>query len=265
MARTTRRPQMTDEERQAYNAEQRAKLSATLAAVYSVLHHQPVWDAMLTVAAHLPSRGPVNVVAITAQLPRATDVRSKGDWRKEGRYPAKGTTSLRVWTPVRRRAAADEATAQAPAATEAVQPEPAPHRVAAYKAGPCYDISQTAGEELTPAPVAGPDVASILRHLGESQTPTGPAAAVEALARQAYALLPDVETVPGQRAAEAASAAQIAARMLRLPPTPTAAPQLGGIVTGEDMTPAIKDAATRVITTGRQIAALAEGTQPETA
>ncbi|WP_138909964.1 hypothetical protein [Streptomyces chryseus] len=54
MARTTttrtRRPQMTDEEKKAYNAARRAELEAIVTSAYAVLHTDPVWGAMLAVA-----------------------------------------------------------------------------------------------------------------------------------------------------------------------------------------------------------------------
>ncbi|GGX36387.1 hypothetical protein [Streptomyces chryseus] len=276
MARTTttrtRRPQMTDEEKKAYNAARRAELEAIVTSAYAVLHTDPVWGAMLAVAAALPTRGPVNVVAITAQMPTATDVRGKTDWRKDGRYPAKGSTSLRVWAPMagRSRQAAEDAEPQATNAADAepTGPDRTRAKVRTFKAAPVYDVSQTAGEPLPAAKEPAHDPAALAANLGHSLPEAvcgdaAPTAVRELLTRLALERLAGPETVPGQRAAEAASAAHLAARMLRIPPgpAPAPAPALGGIVTGAQFTPAIKDAAERVIATGRALADLATGRQ----
>ncbi|MFE1130837.1 hypothetical protein ACFW6R_29710 [Streptomyces albidoflavus] len=281
---TTRRPRMSDEERRAYAAQQRAALTAAVDAACAVLHTDPVWGALLTVAAHLPDRGPVNVIAITAQMPTATDVRGKAAWRDAGRHPAKGSTSLRIFQPMKgggSRAAADAqsggATPDPTAADTATEQgatggEPGRRKIRTYKAAPVYDVSQTAGAEYQapPAPAVDPArAAARLRAAADALAAECPGPDPEAApADQARALLdvlaaalltgPDV--VPGQHAAEAASAAHLAARMLGLDPGPAPAPQLGGITCGDErMTPAIKDAAERVILAGRRLAAQATG------
>lgn len=268
-ATRTRRPKMTPEELTAYRAEQRAKLSNITDAVYTVLHTPDVWRAMLALAAELPDRGPVNCIAILGQLPTATDVRAKGEWRKVGRYPAKGTTALRVWGPVRGRRA-DEAAegAEAPAEPQAGPEAPdAGDRVRAYAAVPTYDISQTAGDDYTPQPRPAADpMACALRLAAALDAPLdledrdGPRAlrtALAALAAQRFTGLP--QYVARQNDAEAAAAAHLAARMLGVTPGPAFVPDLGAIVTGTHMTPAIKESAVRVIEAGRALAALATG------
>ncbi|MER7952352.1 hypothetical protein ABTY59_33665 [Streptomyces sp. NPDC096079] len=280
-ATRTRRPKMTDEERAAYNAEQRAKLSSITDGVYTVLHTPDVWRAMLVLTARLDlsrvaagqpeDRSPVNVLAILGQLPTATDVRGASDWRKVGRYPAKGSTSLRVWGPVKgRRRAEETAGTQAQAAAEAsAAPEATTDRVRvrAYAASPTFDVSQTDGDDYTPEARPAVDPMACARRLAAAlaapvtfeDTWTGPGALRVMLDAHAAARFQGLETVAGQNAAEAASAAHLAALILGFDPRMAPAPQLGGMVTGARMTPAIKDSAVRVIETGRALAALATG------
>ncbi|MFF0430346.1 hypothetical protein ACFYUJ_39040 [Streptomyces sp. NPDC004520] len=270
-ATRTRRPKMTDEERAAYRAEQRAKLEGITNGVYSVLHHPDVWRSLLALTARLDGsgrkdRGPVNLMAILGQLPTATDVRGKREWREVGRYPAKGSTALRVWGPVKGYSATEgeapaegtepPATAEAPADTT---------QVYAYVANPTYDISQTAGDDYTPQPKPAADPMACARRLAAAlaepvtfeDTWTGPGTLRVLLDAHAAARFQGPELVAGQNAAEAASAAHLAALLLGIDPRMAPAPNLGALVTGAHMTPAIKDAAVRVIETGRALAALA--------
>ncbi|MET9676456.1 hypothetical protein ABZY68_25675 [Streptomyces sp. NPDC006482] len=262
----TRRPQMTVEERAAYHAEQVSKLDGVTTGVYTVLHTPDVWRAMLALAARLEDRGPINVIAILGQLPTATDVRSKTEWRKVGRYPAKGSTALRVWGPVKgRRAEEAEGTERTETTAGAEPADTTRDRVRAYRAMPTRDISQTAGDDYTPEPKPAADPMACARRLAAAlaepvtfeDTWTGPGALRVLLDVHAAARFRGLETVAGQNEAEAASAAHLAALILGIHPRMAPAPQLGGIVTGARMTPAIKDAAVRVIETGRALATLA--------
>ncbi|MFB7031016.1 MULTISPECIES: hypothetical protein [unclassified Streptomyces] len=269
-ATRTRRPKMTPEERTAYHAEQRAKLDQITSSVYTVLHTPAVWRSLLALTARLEvedvSRGPVNCVAILGQLPTATDVRGKREWKKIGRYPAKGTTALRVWGPVRGRRA-DESTEgtepQTGAETEA--PDTTGERVQVFAAVPTYDISQTAGDDYTPEPRPAADpmacarrLLTMLREPLDLEDREGPSAlrtVLAALAAEQFEGTP--QYIAGQNAAEAASAAHLAALILGITPGMAPAPDLGAIVTGPRMTPAIKESAIRVIEAGRGFAALA--------
>ncbi|GGR67464.1 hypothetical protein [Streptomyces roseolus] len=269
----TRRPSMTPEERAAYNAEQRAALDGVMARTYAVLHVPAVWDALLALAARLEDRSPVNVVAILGQLPEATDVRGKTEWRKVGRGPAKGSKALRVWAPVvgRRATEADQGTEAEDGDTEAK----GGGRPRAFKAAPTYDVSQTAGDDYA-APVRPvPDALACARRLSAAlNAPVvldgmsmpadlggmeGAFALRVMLDAHAAGYFTGPQMVAGQNAAEAASAAHLAALILGIEPSPARVPALGGVVTGERMTPAIKDAAERVITGGRALAVLACG------
>lgn len=270
---TTRRPKMTAEELQEYNTQCRTALESVMSATYAVLHTAPVWSAALAVAAALPARGPVNVIAITGQLPTASDVRGAGTWRKNGRHPAKGSTSLRIWAPIKKKPSASTDSGQnetesAPA-TETPSAPAVRTKVRTYKAAPVFDISQTEGDELDPAPAAAIDAPAMAQRLAAA-LPAAPEplssdpeqAVRDLLTQHARARLAGPEMVTGQHTAEAGSAAHLAALMTGITPSPAAAPQLGGIVTGEKFTPAIKEAAVRVIDLGRELAALATGTPP---
>ncbi|MFJ9889483.1 hypothetical protein ACIQRW_26995 [Streptomyces sp. NPDC091287] len=116
-----RKPKMTDEERRAYSVKMRGELEAVMDRAYgAMVGSEEFWAAVMRTAANLThpdrdDRSPTNCIAIAAQCPNATHVLSSGDWRKVGRFPVKGSTSLRIWTPIKRRTEdAQEATAAAP-------------------------------------------------------------------------------------------------------------------------------------------------------
>lgn len=104
-----RKAKMTDEERRAYSAKMRGELEAVMDRAYgAMVASEEFWAAVMRTAANLThadrdDRSPTNCMAIAAQHPNATHVLSSGDWRKVGRFPVKGSTSLRIWTPVKRR------------------------------------------------------------------------------------------------------------------------------------------------------------------
>ena len=167
-----RKPKMTDEERRAYSAKMCGELEAVMDRAYgAMVASEEFWAAVMRTAANLThtdrdDRSPANCMAIAAQHPNATHVLSAGDWRKVGRFPVKGSTSLRIWTPIKRRSEeGQEATAaaadggQREAASGATEGET--RKVSGFKAGPVFDISQTDGDaDAPPTPARSPSKTS---------------------------------------------------------------------------------------------------------
>lgn len=272
-----RKPKMTDEERRAYSVKMRGELEAVMDRAYgAMVASEEFWATVMRTAATLADRSPVNSIAIAAQCPRATRVLSSGDWRKAGRFPVKGSTSIRIWTPIKRRTeGTQDATAaaadggQREAASDAA--EAGERRVSGYTAGPVFDISQTDGDAYEP-PAAAPLAAEVIRDVLVSQyrdwyredpeqaggfdfSREAPDNATRILLYgHAWRRITEADApLPGQHAAEVASAAHVAALILGITPGPAAMPPLAGIIT-QDKKPPIHESAVRAIETGRAIA-----------
>ncbi len=275
-----RKFKMTDEERRAYSARMRGELEAVMDRAYSAMvGSEEFWAAVMRTAAKLThpdrdDRSPANCIAIAAQHPAATHVLSSGDWRKVGRFPVKGSTSLRIWTPIKRRteeggeaAAADGG--QCEPTSETVKGEAG--KVSGFKAGPVFDISQTDGDAYEP-PAAAPVAAEVIRDVLVAQyrdqyhedpeqaggfdfTREAPDAAVRILLYgHAWRRIAEADApLPGQHVAEVASAAHVAALILGVTPGPAVMPPLAGIL-GQGRKPPVHESAVRAIETGRVIA-----------
>ncbi|MGW3163270.1 hypothetical protein ACWC9Q_10345 [Streptomyces sp. NPDC001142] len=269
----SRKSKMTEEERRAYSARMRGELEVVMDRAYGAMAaSEEFWATVLRTAANLTDRSPVNAIAIAAQCPHATRVLSSGDWRKAGRFPVKGSTSLRIWTPIKRRSeGAQNATT---ATADSGQPEAAEggdRRVFGYKAGPVFDISQTDGDAYE-SPAAAPLAPEVIRDVLVNQyrdqyhedperaggfdfTQEAPDNAARILLYgHAWRRITEADApLPGQRAAEVASAAHVAALILKITPGPAVMPPLAGIIT-QDKKPPVHESAVRVIETGRDIA-----------
>lgn len=266
-----RKPKMTDEERRAYSARMRGELEAVMDRAYgAMVASEEFWATVMRTAANLThpepdrDRSPVNCIAIAAQCPHATRVLSSGGWRKAGRFPVKGATSLRIWTPIkRRRESTQEVTAAAAdggrreVASDAAEGEV--RKVSGFKAGPVFDISQTDGDAYdSPAPARFTAEAVWAVISGADEVPDAPGECDYAVRLHLYGVaLQRISgtdaPVYGQREAEVASAAHVAALILGVAPGPAAVPPLAGIIT-QDKRPPIHESAVRVIETGRAIA-----------
>ncbi|MFF8432823.1 hypothetical protein [Streptomyces bacillaris] len=276
-----RKPKMTDEERRAYSAKMRGELEAVMDRAYdAMVAREDFWAAVMRTAANLThtdrdDRSPTNCIAVAAQLPTATHILSSGDWRKLGRFPAKGSTSLRIWTPIKRRREEGEATA---AAADGGQREAVDgtgggeaRKVSGFKAGPVFDISQTSGdayEPPAPAPLAAEVIRDVLVDQYRDQYREDPEqsggfdfsrdtpdnAGRILLYGHAWRRIPEADApLPGQHAAEVASAAHVAALILGITPGPAVMPPLAGIIT-DGKKPPVHESAVRAIETGRAIA-----------
>ncbi|MFD6468703.1 hypothetical protein [Streptomyces goshikiensis] len=272
------KPKMTEDERRAYSARMRGELESVMDRAYgAMVTDEGFWAAVMRTAANLThpdrdDRSPVNCIAIAAQCPHATRVLSSGDWRKAGRFPAKGSTSLRIWTPIRRRTDdAQAATESGPREAADAPAEGEGRRVSGYKAGPVFDISQTDGdahEVPAAATLAAETVRDVLLtqyrdwyHEDPEQAggydftrETPDAAARILLYGHAWRRLPEADAaLPGQHTAEVASAAHVAALILGIAPGPAVMPPLAGIIT-QDKKPPVHGSAVRAIEAGRLVA-----------
>jgi len=268
---------MTPEDRAAYGAQMRADLEAIMDRAYAAMTTSPeFWAAVMRTAATLPDRSTGNAIAITAQCPQATCVKAVADWRKVGRGPAKGSRSIRIWTPIKRRTTdaqpSEGNTAEAQPTPAGAPAESAPQRVSGYKAGPVFDLSQTDGDPWTP-PAAEAIPAEVLRdvlvnqyrrkYLEDPETSSGydfqqttsQDAVLILLYGHAWRRIPAAACmVTGQHEAEVASAAHVAALMLGITPGPAAMPPLAGIIT-DGKKPPVYASAVRAVEAGRIIAA----------
>lgn len=271
-----RKPKMTDEERRAYSAKMRGELEAVMDRAYgAMVASEEFWAAVMRTSATLADRSPVNSIAIAAQCSHATRVLSSGGWRKAGRFPVKGSTSLRIWTPIKRRSedaeGATAATADGGQRETANAAESEGRKVSGFKAGPVFDVSQTDGDAYEP-PAATPFTAEVIRDVLVSQyrdwyhedperaggfdfAREAPDGAVRILLYgHAWRRIAEADApLPGQHAAEVASAAHVAALILGVTPGPAVMPPLAGIVT-QDKKPPVHESAVRAIETGRSIA-----------
>lgn len=122
------------------------------------------WRAWLEFAARLPQYSVSNQLLLAAQAPSASLVMSAAQWRQIGRYPARGSSALRIWAP-RSKILKDQPTVEPRDASD-VEQRPEPRAADAREADsrarfllvPVFDVSQTDGEPLPqqPTPVAPP-------------------------------------------------------------------------------------------------------------
>lgn len=271
------KPKMADEERRAYSAKMRGELESVMDRAYdAMVASEEFWTTVMRTAATLADHSPVNSIAIAAQCPHATRVLSSGDWRQVGRFPVKGSTSIRIWTPIRRR---PEEVQDVTAGTvdggqrDAVSGDAVggQRRVSGFKAGPVFDISQTDGDAYE-TPAVALLAAEVIRDVlvgqyrdwyredpeqsgGFDFAREAPDNAVRILLfGHAWRRIAEADApLPEQRGAEVASAAHVAALILGVTPGPATVPPLAGII-GQGKKPPIHESAVRVIETGRAIA-----------
>ncbi len=272
-----RKPKMTEEERRAYSAKMRGELEAVMDRAYgAMVATEEFWTTVMRTAATLTDRGPVNSIAIAAQCPHATRVLSSGDWRKAGRFPVKGSTSIRMWTPIRRKSEDAQGATTAPAdGGQHEAPSDAVEgwgwRVSGYKAGPVFDISQTDGDAYEP-PATAPLAAEIIRDVLASQyrdwyhedpeqaggfdfskeAPTTPSVSC-CTATHGDASPRPTPPFPASTPPRSPRPPTVAALILGIAPGSVVMPPLAGIIT-QDKKPPVHESAVRAIETGRTIA-----------
>lgn len=281
---TRRRAPISDAEREARaarNAERNAETRALRDRIVAALPHPDVWSGVMSLAARIEDRGPVNVLLIAGQRPNATEVRGvQGEhgWNKRGRHVRKGEKGLRIFAPCRSRATTtiDTATDTDAAATPGREGNKV--HIRRFTTRYVFDVGQTDGADYTPPARPTVPVAHVISSLSSAITslfaldvrwadverfhfdphadelviPVGRSGFDDALALlTARARL----ELSDQHEHEAVSAAHLAARMLGLPAGPCPVPPIEPGEMSTDPVPPIQRAAVRVITTGREIAA----------
>ena len=126
------------------------------------------WVDWLGLVGRLPHYSLTNQLLLGHQLPAVSMVMSAAQWRQVGRWPAKGSTALRIWAPRRGRVsdASRGAEGQDAAGKDAApgddQATGTPTRGSGGRTRfllvPVFDVSQTAGADLPsqPTPVPPP-------------------------------------------------------------------------------------------------------------
>lgn len=124
------------------------------------------WVHWLQFAARMPHYSLANQLLLASQLPEARMVMSADQWRAVSRWPARGSSALRIWAPKRGgrvrspaqpQRAEDRPGEQADELMAAQQPAADRDRVR-FLLVPVFDVSQTEGADLPeqPAPVPPP-------------------------------------------------------------------------------------------------------------
>ena len=265
------RNRMSREKRRELGRQRTAELSDLLQVGYQSMGHPAVWAAVMRAGAVHVERGPVNAIAIGLQAPQATQVLSYAEWQNNGRQVRRGEEGVRIWGPMTgggRRESAEERP-ESSADGEAQGEE----RARGWLSNAVFDISQTDGPPVTspvtgnPAPFVRNRLIAVLTQGGDHRAflingvpaeAIDPEDASRALLLKAArrsieaAGLCDAEQVE----AEAAAAAHVAARILRIPAGPLLPPPAAGWITDDLNNPPVKQSAVRAITLGRTLAEL---------
>lgn len=155
----------THEEREAWVAAQRARedmaREALIAGVAGLSQRQG-WVQWLELVGRLPHYSLSNQLLLAHQLPTASMVMSADQWRKVGRWPAKGSVALRIWAPRRGRGGrSDQTNVDDDQEQRPPGQQPGEQRLDArrrFLLVPVFDVSQTEGTPLPtqPDPVPPP-------------------------------------------------------------------------------------------------------------
>ncbi len=137
MAKTAKRRQLTDAERE----QRRAQDCETSIAAVRALQSSAGWQAWLKVRRHFHAYSLRNQLLIAMQRPDATRVAGFRAWLTLGYVVRKGETAIRIWTPIPPSRMALEQWRTAGA-------EPAAKPRTRFRLGPVFDRSQV--EELPP-------------------------------------------------------------------------------------------------------------------
>lgn len=118
------------------------------------------WVEWLDFAARMPNYSVSNQLLLASQRPQASLVMSASQWREVGRYPARGSTALRIWAPRRNPARqAQEPTGDPLPLTTGDGGARDPQARVRFLLVPVFDVSQTDGDPLPqqPSPVQPPE------------------------------------------------------------------------------------------------------------
>ncbi len=143
---------MTPEKREEWLQQQKLRedrARSALADGVARLADRQGWRTWLRFSARFPKYSFANQLLVASQLPTASLVMAASEWRQVGRYPAAGSTALRIWAPRRvPKVQPDEKQGEQQGEQDRMR----------FVLVPVFDVSQTAGESLPeqPAPVPPP-------------------------------------------------------------------------------------------------------------
>lgn len=153
MSPKTYAKKFTDEQRDEYKRQQREEATRQLETAVHAIETSEGFRAWLDARARFHSYSLNNTLLIWGQLPTATRIASAKVWKTLGRYPAKGSTALRVFAPIEWNVPCEQ---DAPGARWNAKRERFERKIRKFKLVPVFDVSQTDGAELPepPAPSA---------------------------------------------------------------------------------------------------------------
>lgn len=126
------------------------------------------WKQWAETMARFPKYSPGNVVLIMQQRPDATMVAGYHAWQKLGRQVQKGEHGITIIAPVTRRMTKEEDKGPDQASN------PFQRAIVGFKAATVFDVSQTAGKDLTlpqPHEIRGETMRELLNHVIQSAVP----------------------------------------------------------------------------------------------
>lgn len=260
-ARSRKRRPLTEEEKQQKaqeRKEKRGKVAALADAAMSALADSPdAWNSLLWTAAMHPGRpGVVNLALISTQAPGQVTESFHG-WRAKGRQVRLGEHGLKIFTAVTRRRDEDD--------TDDGEPR---ERLSGFNLGTLFAYNQTdpipGAKPFEPAPPHPRTADHVLtaalnaisaRGFVYEDRPDDALFVLRALGRLRHRIQHNADM--GVTHAEGESAAYVAAVMLGLTvPEPAPLPAMALAADDKDPYGDIKATAERVITLGRQLAAM---------
>jgi len=151
--RKPRRPKFTDEQKAEYRKAQREQANERLKAAVESLQSTEGFRAWLEARARFHTYSFHNTLLILVQMPEARRVAAASVWRELGRWPAKGSSALRVYAPFQSWRPCDESDDGARYNEKRQRWE---RKVTFFNLVPVFDVSQTTGEDLPEAPATSP-------------------------------------------------------------------------------------------------------------
>lgn len=158
MTRKSYSKQFTPEQKAAYHAEQREQAQRRLEAAVSALETSDGFRAWLTMRSKFRGYSFLNTLLIQEQCPHAKLVNKAGykpdeGWKGLGRWPRKGETGLRIFKPDERWMPCES---DEPGARYSERNRRWERKVLRWRLVPVFDVSQTEGADLPPAPTLEP-------------------------------------------------------------------------------------------------------------
>jgi antirestriction protein ArdC len=147
-----------DTSRSLDQADRLAAIHAQLTTAVEDLTNGEAWQRMLTIAAHMPTYSPSNVLLIATQRPEASRVAGFAAWKSLGRHVRKGEKGIAILAPCLQRSKEKKANQPADQELAPAADPTAPRQLSGFRVVHVFDISQTEGDPLpdvSPEELAG--------------------------------------------------------------------------------------------------------------